>query len=192
MSKKEEKILNATIKLFIREGIKRITMDDIAAHANISKVTIYKYFADKDTLFLAVGKQIFSQHTDVLRNIVASEDTLVKKFYRYIDAVSEFTNRGELGLCAELAKYSIDIEGEYEKFLQAYKRLTLALIDEGIAHGLIKSGLDRETVFYYIDMGVVYYQQKPEYRGKMLSDSAFRQRYIQFYISHIFDDEAQI
>jgi AcrR family transcriptional regulator len=52
MNIKAEKILNTTIKLFIHEGVKKTTMDEIAEKANVSKVTIYKYFIDKDTLYL--------------------------------------------------------------------------------------------------------------------------------------------
>ena len=37
MNKKAKKILNSTIRLFIRDGVKKITMDDIAENSNASK-----------------------------------------------------------------------------------------------------------------------------------------------------------
>ena len=59
MNKKADKILDTTIRLFIRDGIRKITMDDIAENSHVSKVTIYKYFVDKDSLYFEVSKHIF-------------------------------------------------------------------------------------------------------------------------------------
>lgn len=192
MNKKADKILNTTINLFIHDGIKKITMDDIAENAKSSKVTIYKYFVDKDTLYFEISKHILSEYIEQLKNAVASGATLVKKLYGFLDIISDFTNSGKFELCGELATYNNAVEAEYELYLQTYRHTILTLIDEGIESGLIKSGLDRDTIFHYIDMGVVYYQRCSEYRNKMLGDSSFQKQFMLFYISNIFADGAQI
>lgn len=192
MNKKAEKIINTTIKLFIRDGVKKITMDEIAENSNVSKVTIYKYFVDKDTLYFEVGKHIFLHYIVKLENIITSGNVLIKKLYDFIAVISDFTNSGEFDLCKELTKYNNDIEAEYEQYLQIYKSSLLTLIDKGIENGLIKNNLDRKLIFHYIDMGVVYYQQSTEYRDKMLGDSSFQQQYMQFFINNIFVDGAKI
>lgn len=192
MNKKSEKIINTTIKLFIRDGVKKITMDEIAENSNVSKVTIYKYFVDKDTLYFEVGKHIFLHYIVKLENIITSSNVLIKKLYDFIAVISDFTNSGEFDLCKELTKYNNDIEVEYEQYLQIYKSSLLTLIDKGIENGLIKNNLDRKLIFHYIDMGVVYYQQSTEYRNKMLGDSSFQQQYMQFFINNIFADGAKI
>ena len=46
----KEKILEATMKVFNRKGLK-FTMDDIAAELSMSKKTIYRVFRDKETMF---------------------------------------------------------------------------------------------------------------------------------------------
>jgi AcrR family transcriptional regulator len=50
MEEKEikERILTGALELFMKYGIRSITMDDIARHLSISKKTIYQYYADKD------------------------------------------------------------------------------------------------------------------------------------------------
>ncbi|MGE5396347.1 MAG: TetR/AcrR family transcriptional regulator [Chitinophagales bacterium] len=192
MNKKADKILNTTINLFIRDGIKKTTMDDIAENSNVSKVTIYKYFVDKDSLYFEVSKQIFSDYTEKLKSTNSSDGALIKKLYDFLDIISDFANSGKLELCRELTKYNNAIKSEYDLYLQTYRRAMLTLIDEGIENGLIKSNLDRNLIFHYIDMGVVYYQQSPEYRDKMLGDSGFRKQFMLFYISNIFADGAQI
>lgn len=192
MSNKAAKILNTTIKLFMRDGIKKITMDDIAENSNVSKVTIYKYFADKDSLYLEIGKYIFSNYTDQLKNIIVSDKALIEKLHGFLEVISDFTNSQNFQLCKELAKYNIAIENEYDLYMQTYTNALLSLIDEGIENKLIKNNLDRDMIFHYIDMGIIYYQQNPEYRNKMLGDSNFQKQFMWFYVNNIFAEGAQI
>lgn len=192
MNRKAEKIINTTIKLFLRNGIKKITMDEIAENSNVSKVTIYKYFIDKDTLYYEISKHIFSQYIVKLENIITSDEFLINKLYNFLAVLSDFTNNGEFDLCKELTKYNNDIEALHEQYMQIYKSSLLMLIDRGIENGLIKDNLSRNLIYYYIDMGIVYYQQSTEYRNKMLGDSSFQQQYMLFFINNIFVDGAKI
>lgn len=192
MSRKAEKILTATTKLFLRSGVKKITMDDIAESSKVSKVTIYKYFVDKDTLYLEISRRIFSHYAEQLERALVTGDVLTKKLYTYLDVLCEFTDSGKFGLCNELIKYNHEIEVEFDLYLQTYQRTIFSLIDEGIESGLMKSGLDKDSIYYYIDMGILYYQQNSEYRSKLRTDGSFRQRFMLFYISNIFADAVKI
>src|SRR5687768_10871362 len=44
----KERILNHSTTLFLRNGIKSVSMDDIAASMAMSKKTLYKWFENKD------------------------------------------------------------------------------------------------------------------------------------------------
>src|SRR5258708_13443815 len=50
----KERILSKAADLFMRYGIRSITMDEIATQLGISKKTIYQFFTDKDDMFSAV------------------------------------------------------------------------------------------------------------------------------------------
>ncbi|WP_162606288.1 TetR/AcrR family transcriptional regulator [Jiangella asiatica] len=60
---KEPLILDAAREVFLRRGFGSAGVDEMAAVAGISKVTLYKYFSSKEQLFLAV----------ILRDIEAAE-----------------------------------------------------------------------------------------------------------------------
>ncbi|MFM8740048.1 MAG: TetR/AcrR family transcriptional regulator, partial [Cytophagales bacterium] len=51
-----EKILKGAEVLFMRYGVRSISMDDIARHLSVSKKTLYQHFADKDELVTMVSK----------------------------------------------------------------------------------------------------------------------------------------
>ena len=50
---KRAAILEAAQQLFAREGFNGVSMDQIAAEAGVSKLTVYSHFGDKDALFAA-------------------------------------------------------------------------------------------------------------------------------------------
>lgn len=49
-----EKILNGAVGLFMKYGLRSISMDDIARHLSVSKKTLYQHFADKEDLITLV------------------------------------------------------------------------------------------------------------------------------------------
>ena len=113
MNRKAEKILNTASILFIQNGVKKVTMDDIAEQARVSKVTVYKYFTDKDTLYFEVGRYVLSYHLSKLINIIESGDRLIRKLYNYIEIVSDFTDSRRQWLCSELVKFNDRLSSEY-------------------------------------------------------------------------------
>ena len=48
---KRAAILDAAKRMFVAQGFDGISMDQIAAEAGVSKLTVYSHFGDKDTLF---------------------------------------------------------------------------------------------------------------------------------------------
>jgi AcrR family transcriptional regulator len=56
-----EQILKAAYALFRRKGFTRVSMDEIAASAKITKKTLYYHFRSKDSLFAAM----FEEHHDL-------------------------------------------------------------------------------------------------------------------------------
>jgi TetR/AcrR family transcriptional repressor of mexJK operon len=66
--------MDAAMRVFLREGFARASMDAIAAEAGVSKRTIYNHFADKERLFISVFEATLDT---VVRDFDASvEETL--------------------------------------------------------------------------------------------------------------------
>src|SRR3546814_653757 len=49
-----ERLINAAEACFLRYGVMKTTVEDVAAHANVSRATVYRYFAGRDELILGV------------------------------------------------------------------------------------------------------------------------------------------
>ncbi|MEX1308390.1 MAG: TetR/AcrR family transcriptional regulator, partial [Eubacteriales bacterium] len=77
MNKKAGEILNKTITLLVKTGGLGVSMDEVAAFAGVSKMTIYKYFSDKTTLFDKAGKAVMARSMAELSDTVHNDKSLV-------------------------------------------------------------------------------------------------------------------
>lgn len=66
-ARKRRAILSAATAVFLREGFAGTTMDQVAALAEVSKLTIYRHFSDKSALFTAVVVSTVDEASDVVQ-----------------------------------------------------------------------------------------------------------------------------
>jgi AcrR family transcriptional regulator len=71
-ARKRRAILQAATTVFLRNGYLGTSMDDIAALAAVSKQTVYKHFADKQSLFAEIVSATVNQIGDSVNAEVAS------------------------------------------------------------------------------------------------------------------------
>jgi TetR/AcrR family transcriptional regulator, mexJK operon transcriptional repressor len=98
-ARKRRAIMEAATALFLRDGYRNTSMDQVAADAAVSKQTVYKHFADKQQLFREIvlgvtgnSEAIITDLTSVLRSnqIGTAADlrtVLTDLARRYIDGV---------------------------------------------------------------------------------------------------------
>jgi len=81
MDKVKERILAKAADLFMRYGIRSITMDEIASQLGISKKTIYQFFTDKDDLVSAViEREIKTNEVECLQYAEKAGDAVQEIF----------------------------------------------------------------------------------------------------------------
>jgi TetR/AcrR family transcriptional regulator, mexJK operon transcriptional repressor len=87
-ARKKRAIVGAATTVFLRNGYLGTSMDEIAALAGVSKQTVYKHFADKQSLFSAIVTatvdEIANPNTDEVRKLsdTADIDRDLRKFAR--------------------------------------------------------------------------------------------------------------
>lgn len=75
----KDKILNGVEELFMRYGVRSISMDDIARHLAVSKKTLYQHFADKEELVLEVTRHLLEKNYRECEVIRAKADNPVEE-----------------------------------------------------------------------------------------------------------------
>ncbi len=66
---KGEAIAQAALRLFLRDGYERTSVDAIAAEARVSKRTVYNRYGDKENLFLSVLRDTYTSMMATFREI---------------------------------------------------------------------------------------------------------------------------
>jgi AcrR family transcriptional regulator len=84
-SDKRGRILSAALGLFVRHGIRRTSIDDVAREAGIAKGTVYLYFDSKDALFDAVAERICSERVALAEGLLESPASTTEQLVGILD-----------------------------------------------------------------------------------------------------------
>ena len=68
--RKLDQVLEGARTIFMRDGFEGASVDDIARAADVSKATLYSYFADKRLLFVEVAKRECQRQADEALELV--------------------------------------------------------------------------------------------------------------------------
>jgi len=91
---RRRQVLDAAVKVMGRNGFHRMSMQELAAEANVSVGLIYKYFGGKEDLLLATIVRILEVFRDQLDPVMAAAgddvvDQLTAGIRRYVEIVDE-------------------------------------------------------------------------------------------------------
>lgn len=137
-TKQQEHILEGTIRVFNKKGLK-FTMDDLAHELGMSKKTIYVSYKEKNELFFDMVDYLFDniaeKKEEVLNDSKLSTTEKVKKILGVMpESYSEIDFR-QLYLLRD--KYP-DIYRKVEERLETGWEDTISLIEKGIKEGVIR------------------------------------------------------
>ena len=74
---KEEQIVEAARKLFGKYGYKRVSMEEIAKEANVTKRTVYSYFKSKEEIL----KYFLNEEVQNMKKILEETEKVNKSFF---------------------------------------------------------------------------------------------------------------
>ena len=85
MDEKERKLVDAAIGAFVRYGVRKTTMADIAEAAGVSRQTLYASFANKDEVLVVAIHHLCDQTLEAVRAGWASADGLSARLDVYFE-----------------------------------------------------------------------------------------------------------
>lgn len=142
----KERIIKTALDAFQANGIKSITMDDIAALLKISKRTLYEVFADKETLLkeCILHQHRFTQHA--LEELVAKSSNVLEVILICYKGSVETYHNTNYRFFEEIKKYP----KVYELIKQFKRKNNQVVID------FLKSGVDQGIFRSDINFGIIH------------------------------------
>ncbi|MEO6131302.1 MAG: TetR/AcrR family transcriptional regulator [Saprospiraceae bacterium] len=94
--------------LFMRFGIKSITMDDVARELGISKKTLYQYVESKDALVVKVLGHHISREKSQCHFVCRESSNAIEEIFTIMDANSQELAQMKTNIINDLQKYHRD------------------------------------------------------------------------------------
>jgi AcrR family transcriptional regulator len=141
----KERIIVTALTAFKKNGIKSITMDDVAALLKISKRTLYEIFEDKETLLLECV--IYHQHLSkkMLEGIVASSTNVLEIILKCYQKSVEVLRETDRRFIDDIKKYP----GVHEIMVNCRKQdneVVTAFLKKGVTQGLFREDINYEII----------------------------------------------
>ena len=132
MELQQVRIVNKAHELFMKFGIRSVSMDEIANHLGISKKTIYQFYADKDALVEdSINIEINLNRTECLAQKQKSENA-IHEIFLAMDSVTEMLQNMNPSVIYDLEKYH---QGAFKKYTDHKNKFLYAIIRENLDWG---------------------------------------------------------
>lgn len=145
-----QRILEKSRELFLRFGIRSVSMDDIASQLGISKKTVYQYYSDKNGLVDVVFSAIMENNRSNCEACRKAGENAIDEVFRSFDMVKEMLASMHPSVLFELQKYH---PATFRKFLQFKNeylyRITHENLGRGIEENLYRPEIDKEILARY-------------------------------------------
>jgi AcrR family transcriptional regulator len=138
----QERILHKSHELFMRYGIRSVSMDEIAAHLGISKKTIYQFYEDKDALVEDVIKIEIDRNETECASQQNSSDNAIHEVLLAVNMMEELLKVMNPAVIYELEKYH---SKAYKKLNDHKAKFLYDTIKENLERGK-REGLYREDI----------------------------------------------
>jgi len=143
----EIKILGRCEKLFLRYGIKSVTMDDVSRELGISKKTLYQFVENKEELVKKVTTNHFACEHLIITQIIKDSKTAVDEMVGIAKWMNNFSKNIHPGLLFDLKKYHPESWQVYLDYRnQEIFRCIFENIERGKREGFYREELDANVL----------------------------------------------
>lgn len=141
VERRRREILDAARHVFAEKGYRVATIDDIASYLSVGKGTIYRYFADKKSLLIAVFEDGMNQLLATMYSHIESVVTPADKIRIAVRTYFEFFDDNP-----ELVEIAMQVRSEFKDehtrvFMSLYQDYIVRIqnnLRDGISQGIFR------------------------------------------------------
>jgi AcrR family transcriptional regulator len=143
-----KKIINATLKLFVKNGYHGTSISQISSATKLTKGAIYFHFRSKDMLLKTIleeyERNFLNKMIEEVRGVKGTGMEKITHFFKF--ATNFAAENRELCLC--LAAFSPELSSgkkkyqDLKKYYTKYRKLLADMLKEGIEDGSLREDID--------------------------------------------------
>lgn len=143
----KNRIITEARQLFVKYGIRSITMDMIAEHLGISKRTIYENFKDKNELLKSCINAAMADQRKMNEEIIRSSSNIIDAIFVFIKNSINTLKRINPAFFYDIQKYypAIWRKTIHKNDERNFNRI-VSLLNKGISEGLFREDINVEII----------------------------------------------
>lgn len=181
--KRKQKMIEAAFSCFAQKGVEAASFSEIAAEAAFGEATLYRYFANKETLALECGKWFWITVYDFMKRWSDTPEFQAKSGMEQVEsliraALSFYREHREgfrviHNLDGFLLSHRVKPEqlSAYEQAVDSLRPCLCDAIQKGKQDGSIDGCVETQELYYAVTTGIMSVMQK-QAAGDLLSSDA--------------------
>lgn len=143
----KEKIQKGAEELFMRYGVRSISMDDIARHLSVSKKTLYQHFADKEDIVTVTCKAHLDRHREEFQLARASARNAIDELVQLSVCLKKNMQDINPSLLYDLQKYHPKAWAVWLNHKNKFIRESVVRnLKQGMEEGYFRLDMDPEVI----------------------------------------------
>ena len=190
----EEKtnFLSKATQLFIENGAKSVTMDEIAKEFGISKKTLYQKYKNKEELLEEVLKYKLQEVIERLKYLDENIDNAVARMFCRDEEIDKVSHSNNNILIRQLLKYYPAIFHKHMlNFSTKFSEVLVHNIEKGRKQGLYREDFDPELYAKLFFQIVMSYDSSPYFDVELIELENFMQETMFFYLNAITNEKGK-
>ncbi len=154
-SEKASQLVETARRLFMKYGIRRVTVEEICREASVSKMTFYKYFSNKLDLAKALLQKIYDDQMSEYQQIMKQDIPFSEKATHMIRMKQKATELMSPEFVREIWSYTEpEISGMLNKMLETSVQVFLKDLRQAQKAGDIRRDIKIEFILYMLNHSV--------------------------------------
>ncbi len=147
-SPKFKQIVETATNLFMRFGVKRITVEEICQTAKISKMTFYKYFKNKIDLAEYVIFKTLNEAQSEFNNIFSQSSSFAEKIDQFLKMKMEYAKSFSKEFYLDFINLSPNIHQKIITYTQKSQLQFIKLIKQAQKKGEVRKDISMKFITF--------------------------------------------
>lgn len=182
----KDQILKTATELFLSQGFKSITMDDIAKEMTISKKTIYTHYSTKEAIVEATARDLFDNISKGVDQICTLEKNPIEELYDIKRYVIEHLKGEHSSPMYQLQKYYPKVHNNLRKQQYDYMQECMIVnISRGLEEGLFRDNINIQFISRIYFKGITGIKDADIFPANIFPPSDLQDMYLEYHLRGI-------
>ena len=188
----KNKILLIGAEMFMRLGIRSVSMEDLASELGISKKTLYQDFSSKSEILSGIMDMLHAEDRTLCQDVCNSSQNAVEEMIQICRYVLKRLRGISASTWHDLKKYYPEQWKKNEQFHHVYiYEVIYKNLEKGQAEGLYRKELDPDIISkFYVNKTWIIVDEKVFSLKEYKKDKLYSQ-YITYHLHGIVTDKGQ-